>query len=251
MSFGKVYLVGAGPGAADLITLRAVRLLRQADVLLYDRLANPEIMAYASPRAERINVGKFPGKDSNARQNRIFALMIGHARAGKTVVRLKGGDPFVFGRGGEEMLQLEKAGIAAEIVPGISSAIAAPASAGIPVTYRGLSNSFAVFTGHPGDGHDEPDWNAAATVGTAVFLMGVERLPMIVSRLLAMGRSPETPVAVIERATWADQQTVRGTLVDIVEKSRHIVRPPATIVVGAVAALHEHPAVLAEVEQVS
>ncbi len=251
MTFGKVYLVGAGPGAADLITLRAARILRQADVLLFDRLANPEIMDFASPKAERIHVGKLPGKDSDTRQNRIFALMIGHARAGKTVVRLKGGDPFVFGRGGEEMLQLQQAGIEAEIVPGISSAIAAPGSAKIPVTFRGLSNSFAVFTAHPGDGLAEPDWSAAATIGTAIFLMGVDRLPMIVSHMLGFGRPLDTPVAVIERATWEDQRTVTGTLADIVEKTRHIVRPPATIIVGAVAGIHTHSVAMALAEQVS
>ncbi len=235
MKSGKVYLVGAGPGAPDLITLRAVNILGRAEVLLYDRLANPEIMRHAPASAERIYVGKTPGEDQEARQRRIHTLMIGHALSGKTVVRLKGGDPFVFGRGGEEILQLKDAGIEAEMVPGISSCISAPASAMIPVTYRGIASSFGVFAARPGSGakYEEIDWAVAAGVETAVFLMGVERLPRIVERLTALGRSLETPVAVIEKAYTPNERTIVGTLGDIIEKAEGV-RPPATIVVGQV-----------------
>lgn len=240
MTVGKVYLVGAGPGAPDLITLRAVNTLQKAQVLLYDRLANPEIMRHAPDTAEKIYVGKTPGEDQEARQRRIHALMIGHAQSGKTVVRLKGGDPFVFGRGGEEILQLRNAGIEAEMVPGISSCIAAPASAMIPVTYRGVASSFGVFAARPGAGaqYDEIDWRVAAGMETAVFLMGVERLPRIVDRLTAMGRSPETPVAVVEKAHTPQEKVVTGTLADIMEKAGDV-RPPATIIVGHVVGVRE------------
>jgi len=240
MTIGKVYLVGAGPGAPDLITLRAVNTLQKAQVLLYDRLANPEIMRHAPASAERIYVGKTPGEDQEARQRRIHTLMIGHALSGKTVVRLKGGDPFVFGRGGEEILQLRDSGIEAEMVPGISSCISAPASAMIPVTYRGVASSFGVFAARPGSGaqYEEIDWKVAAGMETAVFLMGVERLPRIVEKLTELGRSPETPVAVIEKAYTPQERTIVGTLTNIMDRAEGV-RPPATIIVGEVVALRE------------
>ncbi|MDJ0840282.1 MAG: uroporphyrinogen-III C-methyltransferase [Acidobacteriota bacterium] len=242
MSQGKVYLVGAGPGASDLLTMRAVRLLERADTVLYDRLVGPEIMDLIGPRAERIYVGVAPGEDGRKRQNRIHTLMIGHASMGRTVVRLKGGDPFVFGRGGEELLELSAAGIDAEVVPGISSSLAAPASALIPVTHRGTAISFGVFSAQAARGAlPKIDWRAAAGMDTAVFLMGVERLPVIVDYLTAYGRSPETPVAVIEKATRPDMRVVTGILADITELA-HDIEPPATIVVGDV--VNVRPAVL-------
>lgn len=231
----KVYLVGAGPGAEDLLTLRAAARLQRADTVLYDRLVHPDVLRHVPPRAERVYVGKSKGEDMTARQERIYALMIGHARAGKTVVRLKGGDPFVFGRGGEELNRLAAAGIEAEVVPGISSCIAAPAAANIPVTYRGTAASFGVFAGRPGEGNRDAgvDWTAAARIQTAVFLMGVERLPLIVSSLLAHGRAPSTPAALVANGTRDEQVVVRGTLADI-ERRAAGVPAPATIVVGEV-----------------
>jgi len=239
MAFGKVYLVGAGPGAVDLLTLRAVRALEAADIVFYDRLANRDILEIAA-KAERVYVGKRPGEDSAARQNRIHTLMIGHAREGRAVVRLKGGDPFVFGRGGEEALALNEAGIQVEVVPGISSCVAGPAAAMIPVTFRGAAGAFGVFAGHTADGAagSTIDWSVAARMDTAVFLMGVKRLPHIVERLIAHGRSPNTPIALIERATLPEERVVAGTLADIAAKSAGV-RSPAVIIVGAVVELHQ------------
>lgn len=244
--FGKVYLVGAGPGAADLLTLRALRCIEQADVVLYDRLVGEEILAMIPNHVERVYVGKAPVDDHQKRQERIYTLMIGHARQGKRVVRLKGGDPFVFGRGGEEVQKLRAAGIESEVVPGISSAIAAPMAAGVPVTMRNVTAGFGVFAGHPGKDvtRGGVDWQAAARVGTAVFMMGVQRLPDIVENLTAQGRSSDTPVAIIEKATRPDQKVYVGTLADIQVKAAKA-QSPATIVVGEVAALAEQ----AEVQQ--
>ena len=231
---GRVSLIGAGPGDPDLLTLRAARYLASAEILLYDRLVDVRILELAGPRAERIYVGKAPGENSRIRQERIFALMIGHARAGREVVRLKGGDPFVFGRGSEELLVLHAAGIAAEVVPGISAALAAPGAAGIPVTHRGLAAGFGVFTGHGAGGAPTSiDWTAAARSDTAVFLMGVERLGTIVKNLIEHGRPADEPVAVIERATRADMRVATGTLEDIQQRAAGL-RSPATIVVGKV-----------------
>ncbi|CAM2007760.1 uroporphyrinogen-III C-methyltransferase [Acanthopleuribacter pedis] len=238
MKSGKVYLIGAGPGAPDLLTLRAYRLLQQADILLYDRLVDPEVIDYAV-KAEKIFVGKNKGDDMQKRQERIFALMIGHAQAGRTVVRLKGGDPFVFGRGGEELMVLAEAGVQGEVVPGVTSCVSAPESALIPVTYRGISASFGVFAGQPGTRKPAYiDWEAAARIGTAVFLMGVERLETIVGKLLEHGRDAQTPVALIERGTLPGQKVATGTLADIVERAAHIAAP-ATIVVGEVVTVRE------------
>ena len=237
---GSVFLVGAGPGAPDLLTVRAVRLLEQAEVVLYDRLVDPAILKLVTPSAEKIYVGKNRGEPSGLRQRRIHTLMIGHARAGRNVVRLKGGDPYVFGRGGEEMLSLAEAGIEVEVVPGISSSITAPALANIPVTHRGLANSFAVFAGHPGEDPQcqEIDWQAAARVDTAVFLMGVSRLPIIVGNLLRLGRAMDTPIALIEKASRENQKVVTGTLGNILDKAADV-KPPATIVVGEVVNVRE------------
>ncbi len=250
MPFGKVYLVGAGPGAVDLLTLRALNAIELADILLYDRLVNARVLDLAPPSAERIYVGKKPGEDSEARQARIHTLMIGHAREGKTVVRLKGGDPFVFGRGGEEALALREAGVDVAVVPGVSSCMAAPAAAMIPVTFRGAAGSFGVFAGHTADGPagSSIDWTAAARMDTAVFLMGVERLPYIVGQLMAHGRAPDTPIALIERATLPEERVVAGALGDILAKSGDV-RPPAVIVVGAVVSLHQTLAKAASLAQ--
>lgn len=235
---GTVYLVGAGPGDPGLITLRGVELLRRADVVLYDRLIHPALLDYSPARAKRIYVGKGPGSRTNFRQNAIHTLMIEYARSGKCVVRLKGGDPFVFGRGGEEALALREAGIPCEVIPGVSSALAVPASAGIPMTHRGLSSSFAVYTAHESDAGDalQINWNAAASISTLVFLMGIERLPHLVSQLMLHGKSPDTPVAVIEKGTLPEEKIVIGTLKNIVEQAKGI-SPPATIIIGKVVTL--------------
>ena len=230
---GHVYLVGAGPGDAGLITVRGVEVLREAQVVLYDRLVNPALLAYAPQDAISEYVGKDLGSPSAPRQEAIHERLIEFARQGKTVVRLKGGDPFVFGRGGEEALALSEAGIPFTVVPGVTSAIAAPAYAGIPVTHRGVANAVAVFAGHVGanGGLEESHWLAAALIPTAVFLMGVERLPLIVENLIRHGRSPETPVAIVSQGTLPDQKVVVGTLESIVSLAEGI-KPPAIIVVG-------------------
>jgi uroporphyrin-III C-methyltransferase/precorrin-2 dehydrogenase/sirohydrochlorin ferrochelatase len=230
---GKVYLVGAGPGDPELITLRAVRALQRADVVLYDRLVDPRLLEHAPSNAERVYVGKEVGRPNSGRQSEISAMMVEHAAAGRVVVRLKGGDPFVFGRGGEEMIALHAAGIECEVVPGVTSAIAAPEAAGIPVTHRGVATSFAVFAGHEAEGRDEIPWDVAARIPTALFLMGVERLPSIVANLLAAGQPHDTPVAVVSNATLPNQVVVRATLATITPLAANI-PSPAVIVVGEV-----------------
>jgi len=236
----KVYLVGAGPGDPGLITVRAVEILRRADVVIYDRLVNPLLLGYTSPKAECIYAGKERGAPGQPRQDRINSQMIHHVRQGKLVVRLKGGDPFVFGRGGEEVLALAAAGIDFEVVPGVSSAIAAAEAAQIPVTHRGVSTAFAVFAGQEADdtkGERIP-WKAAANIPTAVFLMGVERLPLIVSRLIEEGRDSDTPIAIVSNATLSNQKVVTGTLESILGLAVGI-EPPAVIVVGEVVRIRE------------
>ncbi len=236
---GKVYLVGAGPGDPELITLKGLQYLRRADVLLYDRLVSPELVDEAPPTAERIYVGKAPGCH-RCTQDEINALMIEKARQGCTVVRLKGGDPFVFGRGGEEALALAEAGIPFEVVPGITSALGVPTCAGIPVTHRGVSGAFAVITGHRAGGRDDLNWTALAQVDTLIVLMGVKRLPHIVAMLIEHGQAPETPAAIVERGTLVGERVVTGTLGDIVELARVAgIRPPATLVIGDVVRLRE------------
>ena len=235
---GTVYLVGAGPGDPDLITVRGMRCLQQADVVVYDRLANPALLDKAPPRAELVFAGKRPGYKTLA-QDEINVLLVERARKGDVVVRLKGGDPFVFGRGGEEALACAEAGISWEVVPGISSAVGVPARAGVPVTHRGIAGSFAVVTGHRA-GDDDVDWAALARIDTLVVLMGVGRFPHTVEMLLRNGRDPETPVAIIERGTRPGERVTSGTLATIVERAEEeSVRPPATIVIGAVAGLRE------------
>lgn len=233
---GKVYLVGAGPGDPGLITVRGLTYLRQAQVVVYDRLVHPALLDDVSPDAECINVGKAAGHHTMP-QPEINALLIARALAGQVVVRLKGGDPFVFGRGGEECEALTSAGIPFEIVPGVSSTLAVPAYAGIPVTHRAYSSSFTVVTGHAcGPNSSAVDWHTLARAETLVVLMGLRRLPFIVEQLLANGRSPETPVAVVQSGTTAEQVVVQGTLADIVPQAAAL-KTPATIIVGEVVRL--------------
>ncbi|MFN8497503.1 MAG: uroporphyrinogen-III C-methyltransferase [Anaerolineae bacterium] len=247
---GQVYLVGAGPGDPELITVKGLQCLRRADVIVYDRLVSEDLLDEARPGAELIYAGKAPRQQALT-QDEINALLVARARAGKTVVRLKGGDPFVFGRGGEEAEACAAAGVACAVVPGVSSAVGVPAGAGIPVTHRGVSGAFAVVTAHRADaeGAGDVDWGALARVDTLVILMGVERLPHIVARLFAHGRVADTPVAIIESGTLPGQRVTTGTLADIVGRaSEAAVQSPATIVVGDVVALRGQIGLDAEAE---
>ena len=237
---GRVCLVGAGPGDPGLLTVRALERLREAEVVVYDRLVNPAILDEAPPEALRIFAGKRVGSRCLP-QAEINAILIHHAGVGRLVVRLKGGDPFVFGRGGEEALALSEAGIPFEVVPGISSAIAVPAYAGIPVTHRGVAASFAVLTGHedPSKGGDAVNLVKLATaVDTLVVLMAVGTFPRIVRALLANGRPPETPVALIRWGTTEAQEVRVGTLGDIVGRARGL-EPPVVAVIGEVVRLRQ------------
>jgi uroporphyrinogen III methyltransferase/synthase len=234
-----VYLVGAGPGDPGLLTVRGAQVLARADVVVFDRLSVSSLLDLAPAAAERISVGKAPGRAELAQED-INALLVERGLSGQQVVRLKGGDPFVFARGGEEAAALVKAGVAFEVVPGVTSAIAVPAYAGIPVTLRHSSTSFTVVTGHEdptvGGPEGTVDWESVAKVGgTIVVLMGAARIGQIAARLIAGGRSPETPVASITWGTRPEQQTVRATLATIGERS---LTAPATIVIGEVAAQH-------------
>jgi uroporphyrin-III C-methyltransferase len=230
----KVYLIGAGPGDPDLLTVKAQRVLRAADVVLYDRLVSPGVLSVAGPRAELIYVGKREGEQESI-QRLIFDLMLARARAGKTVARLKGGDPCVFGRAGEEWLSLARNGIEVEVIPGVSSALAAPALAGVPLTYRGVSRGFAVVAGHCA-GPDGVDWRAYARVDTLVILMGVQDRARIARALIRAGRSPDEPAMFIERSSTPGERVIDTRLgrvaADAVE-----VESPAVFVIGAVAAL--------------
>jgi uroporphyrin-III C-methyltransferase len=238
---GKAYLVGAGPGRADLITVRGLNLIRRAEVILYDRLIAPELLQEARPDAHMIFVGK--GPDCHAvRQEEINRLLVTHVRAGRQVVRLKGGDPFVFGRGGEELLALVEAGLPFEVVPGISSALAAPLYAGIPVTHRTISTAFTVVTGHEDPTKPErmTDWAALAHAPTLILLMAVGHINEICRGLIIAGRAPETPAIAISAATTAQQRTARATLATLpVVMAEEQVSAPAVIVIGEVVALNE------------
>jgi len=235
---GGVALVGGGPGDPELITVRGRRLLAQADVVVADRLAPPELLAELPPHVEVIDAAKIPYGRAMA-QDAINDVMIERARAGKFVVRLKGGDPFVFARGYEEVLACADAGIPVTVVPGVTSAIAVPALAGVPVTHRAINHEFVVVSGHIAPGHPESlvNWNAlAAMTGTIVLLMAVERIELFVDALIRGGRPAETPVLVVQHGTTAAQHTLRATLADTPEKVRADgIRPPAIIVIGAVA----------------
>ncbi len=230
--------MGAGPGDPELITVRGLRCLRQADVVVYDRLVDTRLLAEAPPAARRVYAGKRPGRQA-LRQQEIDALLVRQARAGRVVVRLKGGDPFVFGRGGEEALACAAAGVAWEAVPGVTSAVAVPGLAGIPLTHRGVAASFAVVTGHCA-GNDRLDWAAPARVETLVVLMGAARLGAIVALLAGHGRPPDTPVAIVENGTREDERVLTGTLGDITEIAAAAgLASPATLVIGEVVRLRQ------------
>jgi len=234
---GKVSLVGAGPGDPELLTLRALRLLRTADVIVYDALVDERVLEHRREGAELLYAGKRCGKSAMP-QEAINSLLVRLARAGKEVVRLKGGDPFVFGRGGEEALALADAGIEFEIVPGVTSGVAVPASAGIPVTHRGVARAVTFVTGHGAD--STPDWSSIARApGTIVVFMGLTSLRTIAAELIAGGRAATTPVAVIANGTREDQRTVIGTLETIAADVERAALPsPALLVIGEVVALH-------------
>ncbi|HUH41905.1 MAG: uroporphyrinogen-III C-methyltransferase [Sulfurimonas sp.] len=236
---GKVHLTGAGPGDIELLTLKALRVIREADVIIYDRLANPDILQEAKNGCEFVYVGKEDGKHIIP-QDDINEVIYQNALKHDIVVRLKGGDPFVFGRGGEEALYLKERGITFDVIPGITSAISGPAYAGIPVTHRGVSVSFRVVTGHesPNKKESQIPWNTFITDDTIVFLMGLHNLPKISKKLIELGKPKDYPCAVISRGTTKDQSVVVGTLENIVEKTKDV-PTPALIVVGKVVELRE------------
>ncbi len=239
---GKVYLVGSGPGSEGLLTQRGRSVIDRADVVLYDQLPGEEILATLPKTAEKIDCGKYGGRHT-LEQDEIEALMVDRAQKGKTVVRLKGGDPFMFGRGGEELETVRAAGIPVEMVPGISSALAVPASMGIPLTHRKFASQVTILTGNEDPTKPEPalDWKLLAQLrGTIVILMGVANLPKIAQALIENNKVATTPVAVIERGLRRDRRITTGTLADIATKTKEAgVKPPAVIVIGDVVSLHE------------
>jgi uroporphyrin-III C-methyltransferase len=240
MAYGKVYLVGAGPGDPQLLTIKAVKALKDADVVIYDRLGvSEDVLCLAPDSAERIFVGKRTGLHE-VPQDQITNIIIEKAKQGGKIVRLKGGDPFIFGRGGEEAEALVAEGIEFEIIPGISSSVSAPMYAGIPLTHRDYAASVAIITGHrAGDAEKPVDWvKIANAVDTIVILMGVESLEGIVGKLLAGGISPEKPVAMVESGTLPQQRTIISTLGTVVkEAAEKQIKPPSVIVIGEVANL--------------
>ena len=238
---GKVYLVGAGPGHPQLLTLKAYELIRTADILIYDRLVQEETLAPARADAERIYVGKQPGRHQS-RQTEINDLIVEAARRARVVVRLKGGDPVLFGRGAEEAEHLAAYGVPFEIVPGVTAALSVPMAAGIPVSHRDFASTVALVTGHRRDDEQmtELDWGALARIDTLVFFMGVSKLPEISAKLMAHGRAPSTPAAVIQMAYWPEEKVVVGPLRDLPRLAQEAqVLPPATIVVGEVVKLRD------------
>jgi len=239
-ALGKVYLVGAGPGHPELLTVKAANLIKAADVIVYDRLVQEDVLSLAKPSAERIYMGKPVGRH-DSRQDEVNELLVHKAQEGKMVVRLKGGDPFVFGRGGEEAEYLVEHGVSFDVIPGISSALSAPLSAGIPVTHRDFSSAVAIVTGHFRDGDDgDVDFGALSKIQTVVFLMGVHAVEHIARRLIAAGRDASTPAAIIQKAFWHGDQTVVGTLETIAEEAKlYDVKAPATLVIGEVVRLRE------------
>jgi len=236
---GKVYLTGAGPGDIELLTLKAARVIKEADIIIYDRLANPKILDMAKDGCEFIYVGKEDGKHILP-QDEINEVIYKSALKADVVVRLKGGDPFVFGRGGEEGKYLHERGIKFEVIPGITSAISVPAYAGIPVTHRGISVSFRVVTGHeaPNKEASQIPWENFKTDDTIVFLMGLHNLKNIANKLIEIGKPKDFPVAVISKGTTTEQKTVIGTLENIYEKAKDL-PTPALIVVGKVVNLRD------------
>ena len=235
----NVYLTGAGPGDIELLTLKAYRVIQEADVIIYDRLANPEILEMSKDGCEFVYVGKEDGRHIMP-QDDINETIYQNSLKHENVVRLKGGDPFVFGRGGEEAAYLQERDIKFEIIPGITSAVSAPAYAGIPVTHRGVAVSFRVVTGHesPNKKTSQIPWENYRTDDTIVFLMGLHNLPKISKKLIEIGKPNDYPVAVISKGTTKDQTVVVGTLSDIVEKAKDV-PTPALIVVGKVVELRE------------
>ncbi|OLS40390.1 uroporphyrinogen-III C-methyltransferase [Bacillus sp. MRMR6] len=238
---GKAYIVGAGPGDPDLITLKALKCIQQADVILYDRLVNPELLKNAKADCQHIYCGKQPTVHT-MKQETINHLLVKYTKQGKMVVRLKGGDPFVFGRGAEEVEALVRNGLSYDVVPGITAGVAAPAYAGIPITHRELGSSFAIVTGHRQKGKStDINWKGLATaVDTLVIYMGISNLAYICQELISNGKHPDTPVGIIQQGTTNEQRTVSGTLstiVTIVEKEG--VSNPAMIVIGEVVRFRE------------
>ncbi|MCK1993481.1 uroporphyrinogen-III C-methyltransferase [Peribacillus muralis] len=242
MEKGKVYIVGAGPGDPDLITIKATKCIAKADVILYDRLVNRELLLYGKTEAEYIYCGKAPGKHCVSQED-IHSLLISNSLEGKTIVRLKGGDPFIFGRGGEEAEVLVNHGIQFEIVPGITAGIAAPAYAGIPVTHREWGSSFAIVTGHGVTGKpDNINWNHLVHgVDTLAIYMGIKNLPYICEQLRSCGKKPESAIAVIEQGTTGFQRTFTGTIDTIAAiVKREQITNPAMIIIGEVVNLSEN-----------
>ncbi len=241
MKLSKVYLVGAGPGDAELITVKGARCIKEADVILYDRLVNKDLLDYAKPGADLIYCGKLPNLHT-MQQDTINHFLVKYAKKGKVVTRLKGGDPFVFGRGGEEAEALVKNHVEFEVVPGITSGIAAPAYAGIPVTHREYGGSFAIVTGHRKEGEDEKQrWESLAKgIDTLAIYMGVKNLPYICDSLVKYGKSKETPAALIQWGTFGEQRTVTGTLETIETVARNEgIQNPSMIIIGEVVKLRE------------
>lgn len=239
--FGKVYLVGAGPGDRDLITVKGLRCIQEADVIVYDRLINKELLEEAKIGVELIYCGKLP-KHHTLQQETINHLLVSHAKNGKIVTRLKGGDPFIFGRGGEEAAELAKHQISFEIVPGITSGSAASAYAGIPLTHREYSGSVAFITGHLKTGEvEQSKWEALAKgVDTLAIYMGVSQLSTIVEQLIQFGKAPATPIALIQWGTTSKQRTVTGTLETIVKQAREEqIENPAMIIIGKVVEMRD------------
>ncbi|WP_457593954.1 uroporphyrinogen-III C-methyltransferase [Hydrogenimonas sp.] len=238
---GKVYLTGAGPGDIDLLTVKALRVVREADVIIYDRLANPDILKEAKPECEFVYVGKQDGRHTLP-QDQINEVIYQKAMEHEKVVRLKGGDPLVFGRGGEEAKYLRERGVKFEFIPGVTSAISVPAYAGIPVTHRGVAVSFKVVTGHetPNKQHSQVDWESMKADETIIFLMGLHNLQNIAENLIKIGRPKETPCAVVSKGTTPEQKSVTGTLETIYSKVKEAkIETPALIVVGKVVELKE------------
>lgn len=237
---GKVYLVGAGPGHPELLTIKAAELIKTADVVIYDRLIQEEVLALSRPSAQRIYMGKPVGKH-DSRQDEANELMARKAREGNMVVRLKGGDPFLFGRGGEEAEYLADHGIPFEVIPGVCSALSAPLSAGISVTHRDAASAVAIVTGHNADSTESRiDWDALAKIDTLVFLMCVHNLEKIADSLIAAGRSADTPAALVQMAFWHDEAALTGTLATIADDAKRSgIKPPATLVIGDVVRLRE------------
>ena len=235
---GIVYLTGAGPGDIDLLTVKALRMIRQADVIIYDRLANPDILKEAKDGCEFIYVGKADSHHTLP-QSEINELIYQAAEKHEVVVRLKGGDPLVFGRGGEEAIYLKEKGVRFQFIPGVTSAIAVPEYAGIPVTHRGITVSFRVVTGHEAAKEESQiPWENYKTDDTIIFLMGLHRLGFIAQKLIEIGKPRDFPVAVISRGTWPDEKTVIGRLDDICKRAENL-PTPALIVVGEVVRLHD------------